>query len=141
MSTFVQDLRFALRVLARRPGFASVAVLVLAIGIGANSAVFSIVNALLLRPLPAERVPGALVGLYSRDRTRPDTYRAFSYPNYVDIRKASRVFSNLLAEGIVPTARAWGLDLKTMEAALDLYKKASAAGFGKEDCNAVYKAI
>ncbi|MEE4165586.1 MAG: NAD(P)-dependent oxidoreductase [Desulfocapsaceae bacterium] len=38
-------------------------------------------------------------------------------------------------------ARAWGLDLKTMEAALELYKKASAAGFGKEDCNAVYKAI
>jgi 3-hydroxyisobutyrate dehydrogenase-like beta-hydroxyacid dehydrogenase len=38
-------------------------------------------------------------------------------------------------------ARAWGLDLKAMEAALELYKKASAAGFGKEDCNAVYKAI
>jgi predicted permease len=100
MPTFLQDLRFGLRVLARRPGFASVAVLVLAIGIGANSAVFSVVNALLLRPLPAEQMPGRLVGLYSRDRTRPDTYRAFSYPNYVDIREANPVFSSLLAEGI-----------------------------------------
>lgn len=100
MASLAQDLRSGLRVLARRPGFTSVAVLVLAIGIGANSAVFSVVNALLLRPLPAQQVPGALVGLFSRDRIRPDTYRAFSYPNYVDIREGNPVFTNLMAEGI-----------------------------------------
>lgn len=100
MSNLLQDLRFGLRVLARRPGFTAVAVLVLAIGIGANTAVFSIVNALVLRPLPAEQLPGRLVGLYGRDRTRPDVYRAFSYPNYVDIRQENRVFSSLLAEGL-----------------------------------------
>ena len=100
MASLVQDLRYGLRALARRPGFTGVAVLVLAIGIGANSAVFSVVNALLLRPLAAEEVPGALVGLYGRDRVRPDTYRAFSYPNYVDIREANPVFTNLLAEGV-----------------------------------------
>ena len=100
MSTLLQDLRFGLRVLARRPGFTAVAVLVLAIGIGANTAVFSIVNALVLRPLPAEQLPGALVGLYGRDRARPDSYRSFSYPNYLDIREENRVFSSLLAEGI-----------------------------------------
>ncbi|MCG6921045.1 MAG: ABC transporter permease [Acidobacteria bacterium] len=100
MSTLLQDLRFGLRILARRPGFTAVAVLVLAIGIGANTAVFSIVNALVLRPLPAEQLPGTLVGLYGRDRVRPDSYRAFSYPNYRDIREENRVFSSLLAEGL-----------------------------------------
>ncbi len=100
MSTLLQDLRFGLRVLARRPGFTAVAVLVLAIGIGANTAVFSIVNALVLRPLPADQVPGTLVGLYSRDRVQPDSYRSFSYPNYLDIREENRVFSSLLAQGL-----------------------------------------
>jgi hypothetical protein len=100
MSTLLRDLRFGVRLLARRPGFTAVAVLVLAIGIGANTAVFSIVNALVLRPLPAEQVPGTLVGLYSRDRVQPDSYRSFSYPNYLDIREGNRVFSSLLAQGL-----------------------------------------
>ncbi len=100
MSTLVQDLRYSLRVLAGRPGFTAVAVLVLALGIGANSAIFTLVNELLMKPLAAEQVPGTLVGLYSQDRVRPDNYRAFSYPNFVDIRDGNDVFTNLLAEGI-----------------------------------------
>jgi len=74
MSSLVHDLRYAIRVLTRSPGFTLVAVIVLAAGIGANSAVFTVANALLFRPVEA----GELVGLYSRDRERPDRYRAFS---------------------------------------------------------------
>src|SRR5688572_13490497 len=80
----VQDLRFAMRSFAKAPGFTLVAVLVLAIGIGANSAMFTLVNALMFKPLSGQA--GDLVGLFSRDRTKPDTYRAFSYPNFADIR-------------------------------------------------------
>ncbi len=100
MSTLLQDLRYSLRVMAGRPGFTAIAVVVLALGIGANSAVFTLVNELLLRPLPAERAPGEIVGIYSKDRARPDNYRGFSYPNFVDVRDGADVFSGVLAEGI-----------------------------------------
>jgi hypothetical protein len=80
MASLLQDLRYSLRLLLKNPGFTAIAVLVLALGIGANSAIFTLANALLLKPLPQDRVPGTLVGLYSKDRTRPDSYRAFSYP-------------------------------------------------------------
>ena len=91
-----QDLRFGARTLAKTPGFTTVAVLVLAVGIGANSAMFSLVNALLIRPLAGQA--DELVGLYSHDRTKPgSSYRAFSYQNYADIRSGNDVFESLLA--------------------------------------------
>src|SRR3954471_17193373 len=96
MRHIVQDLRFGARTLAKTPGFAAIAVAVLALGIGANTAMFSIVNVLLLRPLGGQA--DELVGLYSHDRTKPQTsYRGFSYPNYVDIRDRNDVFENLMA--------------------------------------------
>ena len=85
MASFIQDLRLGFRLLLRQRGFAVVAVLVLAFGIGANTAVFTLVNALVLKPRPG--VPDReLTGVFSRDRTQPDAYRSFSYPNYADLR-------------------------------------------------------
>jgi len=95
--TFLSDLRYTIRTLIKSPGFTAVAVLVLALGIGLNTAVFSLVNMLLLRPMPGESQPGRVVGLYSFDKTRPDTYREFSYPNYVDVRDRNQVFSQTTA--------------------------------------------
>ena len=95
MSSLLQDLRYSLRLLLKTPGFSATAVLVLALGIGANTAVFTIVNTLLLRPPTAELAPGELVGIYSHDHTRPDSYRAFSYPSFQDIRERATVFSHV----------------------------------------------
>ena len=95
MSHVLQDVRYALRSFGKAPGFTAVAVIVLALGVGANSAIFTLVNALVLRPLSGEA--DALVGVYAFDRTVPDSYRAFSYPNYADIRDQSGVFDGLMA--------------------------------------------
>ena len=85
MASLLQDLRFGFRLLGRQPGFTAIAALVLALGIGANTAMFTLVNALVLKPRPG--VPDAsLAGVFSRDRTAPDDYRAFSYPNFADLR-------------------------------------------------------
>ncbi len=95
VDTLGQDTRYAVRTLRRSPAFALVVVLVLGLGIGANTAMFTFVNALLFRPLPGRA--GELVGLYSHDRTQPDSYRIFSYPNYADIRDQADVFDGLTA--------------------------------------------
>ncbi len=95
MTTIISDLRYGLRAFLRTPGFSLVAVLVLALGIGANTAMFTVVNALLFRPLAGQA--GELVGLFSHDRTKPDSYRGFSYPNYADLRDKNTVFAGLMA--------------------------------------------
>jgi predicted permease len=95
MHRLLQDLRFGLRTFVKTPGFTVIAILVLGLGIGANSAVFTLVNAMMFKPLSGRA--GELVGLYSHDRTVPDSYRAFSYPNYADIRERSGVFDALMA--------------------------------------------
>lgn len=97
MPRITTDVRFALRVLARQPGFTAVAVLVVALGIGATASVFSLVNVLLLRPLPGVRDPGSVISLYGKDTRRPDTYRGFSYPNYVDIRAGATALEEVAA--------------------------------------------
>src|SRR5262245_55213572 len=95
MLQLLQDFRHGLRVLRHTPGFTAVAIVVLALGIGANTAVFALVHALLLQPRPG-RID-QLVAVFSRDRNKPDQYRDFSYPAYVDLRERGDVFDSLMA--------------------------------------------
>jgi len=96
MGNLFKDLRYGVRMLLNKPAFTITAVIVLALGIGANTAIFSLVNAFLLRPLLIQQ-PEQLVGVYSRNTHKTDSYRAFSYPNYVDLRDGNAVFSSLAA--------------------------------------------
>ena len=92
-----RDLAFGLRLLRKSPGFTLSAVLLLAIGIGANAAIFSMVDWLLLRPIPAVQMPGELVYVVA-DRTDGRHSNGFSYPNFDDIRRESgAVFSGVAA--------------------------------------------
>src|SRR5262245_44463465 len=87
----LQDLRYALRMLLLNPGFTAVAVLTLALGIGANTAIFSVVNAVLLRPLPCED-PDRLVAFSQQGRPE-----VFSLPDFADWREQSRSFERMAA--------------------------------------------
>ncbi|HUR21898.1 MAG TPA: ABC transporter permease [Vicinamibacterales bacterium] len=95
MTDFFKDLRLGLRVFRHQPGFAFVAVLVLGLGIGANTTIFSLVNSLVLKPRPGagER----LVSVYSKNRAEPDSFRAFSYANFSDLRAHTEIFASLTA--------------------------------------------
>jgi predicted permease len=98
MSTFVQDVRYAFRLLTRNPGFSLVVVFTLGLGIGANTAIFSLMDQVLLRPLPVED-PQALVQLDGPGPFSGRTYndRTFSYPMYADLRDRNDVFTGLVA--------------------------------------------
>jgi len=97
MVTLLQDLKYGLRMLAKNPGFTAVAVLSLALGIGANSTVFSIVDNLFLRPWPVKD-PERLV-VISTDWPKEPDFRMSSYPDYLDIRHEVSAFSDAVAYG------------------------------------------
>src|SRR6184192_1407430 len=92
----VQDLKFAVRQLFKTPGFTIAAVTVLALGIGVNTAVFSLVNTVFFAP-PAYAKPHEVVQLFSQDKKNPKKFRGFSYPTYLDIRKQNTVFSEAMS--------------------------------------------
>ena len=96
MGTLLQDLRFAFRQLGRAPSFAATAVLTLALGIGANTAIFSLVNTLLLKPLPVPH-PEQIATLVPRENNGP-LQQTFSWPEFREIRSQSgRSFSDVFA--------------------------------------------
>jgi len=99
MENLWKDIRYGVRMLVKNPGFTVIAVVVLAFGIGANTAIFGIVNSLLLRPIMAEN-PDELMGCYSKNTERPNSFRGFSYPNYKDLCENNAVFTELMAHDL-----------------------------------------
>ena len=96
MQTLWQDLRYGVRVLRKHPGFTFIGALTLALGIGVNTAIFSAVSSLLLRPSPYAN-PDKLAIVFTGGKQRPRVYDEFSYLNYLDYRDRNQSFSGLIA--------------------------------------------
>src|SRR6185369_5438608 len=94
MSTLPGDLRYAVRALMRSPGFTLAAIATLALGIGANTAIFSVVDAVFIRPVPGLSSPGKLVWITNHRRGRQ---QPLSYPYFLDQRMQAGVFRGVLA--------------------------------------------
>ncbi|HVT73662.1 MAG TPA: ABC transporter permease [Lacunisphaera sp.] len=117
MYTLIQDLKFSLRLLAKSPGFTATAIVVLALGIGVNTAIFSVVHALVYsaRPYPQ---PQQVVQLYTQDRKNPSAYRIFSYPAYRELREQRGPFTGILAHNLSMVGLGEGADARRTFAAI-----------------------
>jgi predicted permease len=126
MRSFLQDLRHGVRLLGRQPGFALVATLVVGLGIGANTTMFSLVDALALKPRLGDTE--RMVSLFSKNRQESGGFRAFSYPNYLDLREQRGVFSALAAHA--PTLVGITEGSETRRAFIDIVTADFFAAFG-----------
>ncbi|MEP6820715.1 MAG: ABC transporter permease [Chthoniobacterales bacterium] len=95
----LHDFRFALRQLIKARGFTIAAVTVLAFGIGANTAIFSLLDTMLFQP-PSFAKPAEIVQIFSQDKKEPKRFRGFSYPTYIDIRDQNSVFADVMAHNM-----------------------------------------
>ncbi|MGH9741851.1 MAG: permease prefix domain 1-containing protein, partial [Candidatus Acidiferrum sp.] len=123
LETFLQDIRYAFRMLRKNPGFTATAVLTLALGIGANTAIFSVVYAVLLKPLPYAN-PGQLFTAFQANKQQGIGEAGCSYPNYEDWRAQNHVFSELggaLAHQLTLTGRGEPTVVKTSVVTAELF--------------------
>ncbi len=97
----ISDLRFAVRQLLKSPGFTLLALISLALGIGLNTAIFSLINDLFLRGLPFKE-PGRVVHMYSNARERKLLELAVSVPRFQHFRASQKIFDGFGAENIIP---------------------------------------
>jgi predicted permease len=105
MANLLQDLRFAFRLLVRNPAVTIVAVLSLALGVGANTTVFTLVNAILLQPMPVKDIPRLVTIATSETRNgAPVQLNGTSRPNFEDLRDQNTVFSGVSLQGFTPLA-------------------------------------
>ncbi|MGQ0648583.1 MAG: ABC transporter permease [Gemmatimonadaceae bacterium] len=111
VDTFLRDIQYGFRSLRRSPGFTLAAVLTLAVGIGGNTTIFSLVNAILLRPPAHVRAPEQLVALFTSDYSGPP-HGTSSYPDFEEFRKHTRVFAGVTAFSPRPIAVGEGEDLQ-----------------------------
>jgi len=96
MNSLLQDLKFSLRLLGKSPGFTSIAILTLAVAIGVNSSIFSMVNGLLLRPIIPEK-PEEVVGVFTAKKDAGRDFRQFSHAEYTALRESTEVFREVAA--------------------------------------------
>jgi len=114
MGTVLQDLRYGVRMLWKNPGYTAISIITLALGIGANTTIFSWINSTLLNPVPGLATPSEVVEL-SLGQSQQNPF-PFSYPDYASMRDAQQAFSGLTAMSITPVSltgngrpqRVWG---------------------------------
>src|SRR5262249_12802846 len=123
MQTLIQDLRYGARMLLNKPGFTLIALATLALGIGANTAIFSVINAVLLRPLPYAD-PERLVALWESNTRRSDSPNSVSYPNFFDWRAQSQSFERMASyhtDNMALTGVAMPINLRGAVVSPDLF--------------------
>ena len=114
MQTLWQDLHYGLRMLARSPGFTAVAVLTLALGIGANTAIFSVVDAVLLRALPYKD-SASLVNIWGKFEKQGIPQNAISEPEYWDLLNHNESFSQIAAYSLGGSANLTSADARPVQ--------------------------
>ncbi|MEP7343457.1 MAG: ABC transporter permease [Acidobacteriota bacterium] len=123
MNNLIQDLRYSLRMLLKKPGFTLIAIVTLALGIGANTAIFSVVNAVLLRPLPYPQ-PERLVALWETNKQRAISKGTLSYPNFYDARAQSQSFDQMASyytSSVALTGIATPINLRSAVVSAELF--------------------